>query len=247
MPICGRSHPPYGRGNGRHAVRPVTGGFAELVAASPRGSIGGPALDAEGASPFLKTERRRMKRVWAMVLLCAAGAVLRPATGNRRRAMPGPALRTRRTASASARGGAVTEFFFTGQAGRRRATALVRDAHACRIDHGRGEALLEQVEAEIHGRDNDVTTIRAERAALTSRRKRLPWRARSFSNEDHAGRDGRPCLARRRTVARTEKPVRILDEGAELGAENLEFHPDEGALLLDNLTGDVTLAGRTEP
>jgi len=193
-----------------------------------------------------------MKRVWAMVLLCAAGAVLpacdrQPAPSD----VPVPGAPDAPDGAqppppAAAR---LTEFFFyrAGQGGVEQRPSFVMRTPAVSITV-EGEALLEQVEAEIHGRDNDVTTIRAERGRFDQQAKTatmegavvLERGTRRVEMADLVWLD-------EERVARTEKPVRILDEGAELGAENLEFHPDEGALLLDNLTGDVTLAGRTEP
>ncbi len=193
-----------------------------------------------------------MKRLCAMVLLFAAGALL-PACdrGPAPADAPVPGVpdapdSPQPPPPAAAR---LTEFFFyrAGQGGVEQRPSFVMRTPAVSITV-EGEALLEQVEAEIHGRDNEVTTIRAERGRFDQQAKTatmegavvLERGTMRVEMEDLVWLD-------EQRMARTDNPVRILDEGAELAAENLEFHPDEGALFLDNLAGDVTLAGRTEP
>lgn len=193
-----------------------------------------------------------MKRLCAMVLLFAAGGLLPacdrgPAPANAPVAgVPDAPDSPQPPPLAAAR---LTEFFFyrAGQGGVEQRPSFVMRTPAVSITV-EGEALLEQVEAEIHGRDNEVTTIRAERGRFDQQAKTatmeggvvLERGTMRVEMEDLVWLD-------EQRMARTDNPVRILDEGAELAAENLEFHPDEGALFLDNLAGDVTLAGRTEP
>ncbi|MFO7976387.1 MAG: LPS export ABC transporter periplasmic protein LptC [Candidatus Hydrogenedentota bacterium] len=110
-----------------------------------------------------------------------------------------------------------------------------------------GEAILEDVQAEIYGRNNEVTKIWAENGRFDQETKTATMKgdvvlergAMQVEMEDLVWSD-------ETRVAKTQKPVRILDEGTELHADNMAFHPDENALLLDNVVGDVKLAGRSE-
>ncbi|HOF41440.1 MAG TPA: LPS export ABC transporter periplasmic protein LptC [Candidatus Hydrogenedentes bacterium] len=194
-----------------------------------------------------------MKPVCAMLLLFAAGALL-PACDRGK----GPAGEPTRSvpdapdnsaAPPPAPGARLTEFFFyrASAGGVEQRPSFVMRTPAVSIT-AQGEALLEEVEAEIHGRDDEVTTIRAQRGRFDQQAKTATMEG-AVTLERGTMRVEMQDLVwlDEERVARTEKPVHILDAGAELSAENLEFYPDEGALVLTNLAGGVTLAGRTEP
>ncbi len=194
-----------------------------------------------------------MKYVCAMLLLLAAAALL-PACdrGKGLDAEPArsvPEAPSNAAASPPAPGARLTEFFFyrASVGGVEQRPSFVMRTPAVSIT-AQGEALLEQVEAEIHGRDDDVTTIRAQRGRFDQLAKTATMEG-AVTLERGTMRVEMQDLVwlDDERVARTEKPVHILDTGAELNAENLAFYPDEGALVLANLAGGVTLAGRTEP
>lgn len=145
-------------------------------------------------------------------------------------------------------GGRMTEFFFyrAGPGGVEQRPSFVMRTPEVSITV-EGEALLEQVEAEIHGRDNEITTIRAERGRFDQQTKTATMEGAVVLEQGtmRVEMEDLVWLDEER-MAKTEKPVSIYDEGAALHADNLEFHPDESALLLDNMTGGVELAGRRE-
>jgi lipopolysaccharide assembly outer membrane protein LptD (OstA) len=142
----------------------------------------------------------------------------------------------------------MTEFFFyrAGPGGVEQRPSFVMRTPKVSINV-EGEAVLEDVQAEIYGRNNEVTKIWAEHGRFDQESKTATMKGKvvlergtmQVEMEDLVWSD-------EDRLAKTRKPVRILDEGSELHADNMAFHPDENALLLDNVVGDVKLAGRTE-
>jgi len=192
-----------------------------------------------------------MKPHLLIIMVCAAGAALTSCGSKQpppQPPQPPVAAASDDAALPPADNAQMTEFFFyraaPGGVEPRPSFVMRTPRVSITIE---GMAVLEQVEAEIYGRDNLLTTIGAERGRFDQETKTATMEGNVVLERGTMRIDMQDLVWRdEERMAKTEKPVHITDEGTQLSADNLEFHADEDALLLDNLTGDVTLAGRSE-
>ena len=156
---------------------------------------------------------------------------------------PGP------SAGAVPASGRMTEFFFyrADMAGIERRPSFVMRTPKVSITI-EGEAVLEETEAEIYGRGDEVTTVWAEQGRFDQETKRATMEGAVVLQRGSMIIEMQDLTWSEETrVAQTDNPVRLVDEGAELHADNMVFDPDENALLLTNVVGGVDMTGRNEP
>jgi len=143
----------------------------------------------------------------------------------------------------------MAEFFFyrAGAGGVEQRPSFVMRTPKVSITNVEGEAVLENVQAEIYGSNNEVTKIRAEQGRFDQETKTATMKGEVVLERGTMRVEMEDLVwSDEARVAETQKPVRIFDEGTELHADNMAFHPDIDALLLDNVVGDVKLSGRKE-
>ena len=145
--------------------------------------------------------------------------------------------------------GRMTEFFFyrAESAGIERRPSFVMRTPKVSITIA-GEAVLEQAEAEIYGRDDEVTTVWAEQGRFDQETKMATMEGAVVLRRGSMTVEMHDLIWSEETrVAQTDRPVRLFDEDAELHADSMVFDPDDNALLLTNVVGGMDMTGRNEP
>ena len=141
--------------------------------------------------------------------------------------------------------GRMTEFFFyrAGAGGIERRPSFVMRTPKVSITI-EGEAVLEQAEAEIYGRDDGVTKVWAEQGRFDQATRTATMEGTVVLQRGTMTVEMQDLTWSEETrVAQTRKPVRLVDEGAELHADSMVFDPDDNAVLLTNVVGGVEMTG----